>query len=101
MKCKKQYRDKEKYRKYHNNWSKRYYGKTEKARNKGKRWNEEEMRMLLEKTMPDRELSNVIGRSMKAIQIKRTKLIYEHTHENRADNPEGRGIPGGPCAVQR
>ncbi|MCD7846917.1 MAG: hypothetical protein LUG49_02620 [Oscillospiraceae bacterium] len=52
---------------------KRYYGKT--ANKYPKRaWTPEEEKMVLEHSIPDSELSQKIGRSLKGIQEKRRRL---------------------------
>lgn len=52
---------------------KRYYAQTA-NRYKGRRWTEEEDRLVLAHTITDRELSEAIRRSMKAIQNRRAIL---------------------------
>ncbi|MCD7848091.1 MAG: hypothetical protein LUG49_08730 [Oscillospiraceae bacterium] len=52
---------------------KRYYGKT--ANKYPKRaWTDEEIRLVLDHSIPDSELSEKIGRSLKGIQEKRRRL---------------------------
>jgi len=74
VKCRKTYADKEKYRKYRNGCNSRYYKRTEDAPNKKLRWTLGEINMILKKEHSDMELSALLGRSVKAIQIKRSKL---------------------------
>lgn len=50
---------------------KRYYQKTQKARNERKPYMKTEVCMILDHKVPDTELSYMIGRSVQAIQIKR------------------------------
>lgn len=52
---------------------KRYYDKTSYAPNHGNRWSEEEINMVLRHEMRDMELSKILGRSVRAIQIIRNK----------------------------
>lgn len=57
---------------------KRYYRQTAFAKNDGKPWNPTELRMVIEHSVTDKELSAKIGRSVQAIQkqrcISRSKL---------------------------
>lgn len=72
MKCKKYYKDQEKYRKYRNNYKRRYYGKT--AIYEPHRYTEEEDALVLEHKMTDTDLSNLIGHSVASIQTRRGRL---------------------------
>ena len=81
MKCKKDYTDKEKYRKYHNRYNNRYYRRTENAVNRGMVWTQQDMEMILKKEFSDRELSIKLGRSVRAIQGKRNRLKAESALE--------------------
>lgn len=74
MKCRKSYADKEKYRKYRNGYNARYYKRTMDARNKRKSWTEDEINMILKKMYSDHELSDLLGRSVRAIQDKICKM---------------------------
>ena len=77
MKCRRNYADQEKYRRYHNGCNRRYYKKTENAPNKGMLWTDGDIVMILERKHSDTELSAMIGRSVRAIQMKRSKLKKE------------------------
>lgn len=69
------YKDLEKWRKTKRLQQKRYYDKHAKvAINSRERYTEEEIEMILNHEISDVELSKKIGRSVKAIQIKRCKL---------------------------
>lgn len=46
-------------------------------RNSNKRWSNHEIDMILECELTDREVARIIGRSVKAIQIKRARLKHE------------------------
>ena len=72
MKCKNNYADIEKYRQYHNRSFQRYYSKT--AIYKPHGYTEEEDNLILKHDMTDHEISDLIGHSVKAIQIRRCKL---------------------------
>ena len=74
MKCRKYYTDKEKYRKYRNGCNRRYYQRTQDAPNKNSRWTNGEIDMILAKEKPDRELSQILGRSVRAIQLMRNRM---------------------------
>lgn len=71
---KSEYKDLEKYKKTKREQEKRYYGKTQDALNSRKYWTPREIKMIMAKNMSDRELSQILGRSMKAIQVKRYKI---------------------------
>lgn len=71
---KSEYKDLEKYKKTKREQEKRYYGKTQDAPNSRKYWTSREIKMIMAKNMADRELSQILGRSMKAIQVKRYKI---------------------------
>ena len=49
----------------------RYYGKTQNARNSRKAWTKEEISLVMEHQMNDSKLAALIGRSIGAIQQKR------------------------------
>lgn len=74
MNRKETYADLDKWRRTKNAYFRRYYDKTTDAPNRGQGWTVEEERLVLEHSMSDHELSRLIGRSVKAIQIKRSKL---------------------------
>ncbi|MCD8007101.1 MAG: hypothetical protein LUF29_09110 [Oscillospiraceae bacterium] len=62
---------------------KRYYGKT--ANRYPKRaWTDEEIRLVLEHSIPDSKLSEKIGRSVKGIQEKRRRLKHEMAEQQEA-----------------
>lgn len=71
---KSEYKDLEKYKKTKREQEKRYYGKTQDVLNSRKYWTPREIKMIMAKNMSDRELSQILGRSMKAIQVKRYKI---------------------------
>ena len=72
MKCKKNYKDMEKYRAYKRRNDYRYYSKT--ATYEKVDWTSEQEELVLRHEMTDTQLSNLIGHSVKAIQIKRCRL---------------------------
>lgn len=53
---------------------KRYYKKTQNAKNRRNIWKKWEIERILEKDTCDHNLSKELGRSVEAIQIKRCKL---------------------------
>lgn len=69
---KEQYKDLEKHRITCRKQRRRYYAKT--AVYKPSTWTDEQIRLVLERKMTDHELSAKIGHSVKAIQIKRSRL---------------------------
>ena len=70
------YRDMEKYKKTKREQQKRYYHKTQDAPNSKNYWTDEETEMIMNKTVSDTELSHILGRSVKAIQRKRHRILY-------------------------
>lgn len=61
---------------YRNTSKKRYYDKTVNGMNSGNEWTEEEISMILNKgCLTDMELSEVLGRGVRAIQVKRSRLL--------------------------
>ena len=77
MKCKKKYADEEKYRQYRNGCNARYYKRTEDAPNKKTRWSDAEIDMIMDKKFSDSQLASMLGRSMRSIQIKRSRMIRQ------------------------
>lgn len=55
-------------------YEKKYYNKTTNAKNRYSRWSKEEDNLVIKHNIPDRELSKILGRSMKAINVRRAKL---------------------------
>ena len=66
------YKDMEKFRNTRNAQRKRYYDKT--AKYNPNPWTSEQDKAVLEHNITDTELSNLIGHSVKAIQIRRSRL---------------------------
>ena len=52
----------------------RYYAKTSNAANRCSKWTNEEIRLITDADLTDSELSQRLGRSVKAIQVKRCKV---------------------------
>lgn len=77
MNRKNEYKDLEKWRKSCENQRKRYYAKTTDAENKNQPYTEREIELILQHDITDTQLSKMIGRSVKAIQVKRAKLNKE------------------------
>ncbi len=77
MNRKNKYKDLEKWRKSCEKQRKRYYAKTTDAVNKNKPYSEREIELILQHDITDTQLSKMIGRSVKAIQVKRAKLNKE------------------------
>ncbi|MBQ7764991.1 hypothetical protein IJ384_06480 [bacterium] len=82
MNRKSRYKDLEKYRKTTRNQKRRYYGKTQNAKNGGKCWSLEEIELILKQELSDTELSTLLGRSVAAIQIKRQYYRQTQNTEN-------------------
>lgn len=69
------YADQYKAQIYRNRHRKNNYQKTrEGAYNARQEWTVDEMEMILSSSLCDREISKIIGRSVQAIQMKRSKL---------------------------
>ena len=68
---KQNYKDLNKWRQSKNRQRKRYYKKTQNAKNSGRPWSLEEIKIVMEHDMTDTEISKLIGRSVAAIQGKR------------------------------
>ena len=51
----------------------RYYRKSQDAPNRKERWSKEDIKLVMEHKMPDSELSKLIGRSVQAIQVQRSR----------------------------
>lgn len=73
MKCRKQYKDQEKYRVYRNNYNQRYYDKRVFVGNNYQLYSEREIELIMKKVLSDTELARLLGRSVRAIQLKRNK----------------------------
>ena len=74
------FKDKNKARIYRNRQRNLNYSKTMDAENKGYRWTSEDERMVLSFKGIDAELSEIIGRGVRAIQIKRTRIKPLNNH---------------------
>lgn len=51
----------------------KYYRKTACAKNKNKPWTDEEIETVMRHDMPDHTISEILGRSVQAIQMQRYK----------------------------
>ena len=71
---KKEYRDLEKFKKTAREQKRRYYGKTQNAKNRGQSWSWSEIERIMKRDKTDMELSIEIGRSVKSIQVMRSKV---------------------------
>lgn len=72
----KKYKDKDKARELRNKERLQYYAKSkENAVNRGTRYTQYEIDMILNHEITDHEISKIIGRSVQAIQNKRSALI--------------------------
>lgn len=61
------------------------------ARNAREPWSQEEDRQVAAKAVPDRTLSERLGRSVQAIQVRRTRLPYVETCSDCRDLGRGCG----------
>ena len=60
----------------------RYYRKTQNAKNKGNRWAEWEVELVMKHEMSDMELSKELGRSVQAIQARRYYINKRRGEQN-------------------
>lgn len=74
MRCKKEYADPEKYRKYKREYQKRYRKKANAGKYPRRGYTIKEDEMILEQVVPDRELAEKLQRSITAIQLRRHNL---------------------------
>ena len=73
----KKYADTDKARAYRNRQRKINYDRDGSDRHRSKEpWTIHEIDMILERRLTDREVARIIGRSVRAIQIKRCKLKH-------------------------
>lgn len=73
MNRRKQYKDQDKARETIRKQNLKYYGRTTNAINSRQRWTVRELDIVMEHSMTDREISALIGRSVKAIQLLRCR----------------------------
>ena len=71
------YKDEEKFKAARRRQNQRYYEKTSFANNSKSKWSEHEIELIMNSDLPDSHLSEVLGRSVKAIQCKRNRLKSE------------------------
>lgn len=63
--------------------NRRYYRRTQRAKNTYKRWTQEELRIVYEHKYTDHELAEMLGRSVMAIQLQRTAMKKKERDEVR------------------
>ena len=51
-----------------------YYRRYSKSKNSNKRWTDQEIKLLIDHSIPDIDLHKKIERSLKAIHVQRSKL---------------------------
>lgn len=73
MNRKNTYKDLEKWRANCHKWRLKYYGRTAFAKNSHAPWTCKEIEIVMAHEYPDRIISEMIGRSVQAIQIARCK----------------------------
>jgi len=81
----KSYRDMEKFRETKRAQKKRYYAKTQNAKNKYKRWKPSELQLVIEHKITDTQLSELLGRSVASIQIARGNYKKKMEKEDSTD----------------
>ena len=64
-------------------YNKKYYAKTRDARYSGLPWLSWEIDIIMSHDVSDTELSAVLYRSVKAIQVKRSKILKARSYENK------------------
>lgn len=77
MNRKDSYKDIEKWRNTCKKQKDRYYGKTANAKNGGMSYTHEEIKLILNHDISDTELALALNRSVRAIQIKRSRLQHD------------------------
>lgn len=77
MKCKKHYKNKDKYREYAKRCHRNYRKNTGAYLYEKRLWTDYEDKLIMEHAMTDRELSVKIQRSVGAIQLRRWRLKKE------------------------
>lgn len=82
---KRQYKDVDKFKNARAQYNKKYYAKTQNATNRYKAWSKEEEKEILDSVLTDSELSKKLGRSTRAIQQKRHKLLGGKNQTRRAN----------------
>lgn len=55
-------------------YNRRYYGKTSNGKRNRLAWEDWELFYVINKPYPDHKISEMIGRSVKSIQVKRSRL---------------------------
>lgn len=78
MKCKKNFKNLDKYRSYRERYKTRYRQRTGAYKYKPREWTVEELRMVKAHKITDRELSEKIKRSISAIQMARYRIKTGH-----------------------
>ena len=73
VKCRKSYKDQEKYRQYRNRWKQKYYDARRFCENHKMPWSGDEISLIMDHKIPDTEIAAQLGRSVEAIQIRRCK----------------------------
>lgn len=58
-------------------YNRRYYAKTTGKANSHKKWSQEEIDLILKREYCDRELSDILQRSMMAIAVKRSVVLRQ------------------------
>lgn len=71
MKCLRFYKDDAKRQAYVKRQYDRYYGATSFAINNNRRWTEEEIALVMNHDITDKEIARKLGRSVHAVQLKR------------------------------
>ena len=77
------YRDLDKWKTRCREQKRRYYSKTQYARNGNVKWTEEENNLVLQHNITDTELSKLIGRSVASIQTQRSVLKKKMAQKKR------------------
>lgn len=77
------YKDMEKFRITRERQKARYYGKTTNAENRCQPWLVQEIDAIMKRNKSDTELSAEIGRSVKAIQVRRSTIKKRLAEEGR------------------
>ncbi len=88
MSCRKtEYKDLDKWRKARKRQKRRYRERTNSNLYNRRIWTIKEMNLILEHSMTDRELSELLKRSVGAIQVQRSRIKNERIKENAVSVP--------------
>jgi len=77
MKCRRSYRDDEKFKEYRNAYKRRYRAKRDFNHERFRKWTEKEIQVVMDRQKTDTEIAREIKRSIQAVQIKRHRILKQ------------------------